>query len=115
MVNLGNNFGRSYKEFIRWDKNNLNKLNDHVIPTLIPRWDHTIRRGKYGTFLFNSNPDLFKKHCLNTLSWARKNRIPFVMLRSWNEWGEGNFIEPDFIFKKEYLESIKKARNICGF
>jgi hypothetical protein len=31
-------------------------------------------------------------------------------LKSWNEWGEGNYVEPDLKYGKQYLEVIKKVR-----
>jgi hypothetical protein len=30
-----------------------------------------------------------------------------VLLMSWNEWGEGNYVEPDLKFGKQYLEVLK--------
>jgi hypothetical protein len=31
------------------------------------------------------------------------------MLRSWNEWGEGNYIEPDIVFGKSYINILKST------
>ena len=33
------------------------------------------------------------------------------MLKSWNEWGEGNYMEPDLKYGKGYLEALKNALN----
>ena len=32
-----------------------------------------------------------------------------VFLKSWNEWGEGNYMEPDLKFGRGYLEALKQA------
>jgi hypothetical protein len=32
-----------------------------------------------------------------------------IFLKSWNEWGEGNYMEPDSVFGKQYLESLRQA------
>ena len=32
-----------------------------------------------------------------------------VFLKSWNEWGEGNYMEPDLKFGRGYLEALKDA------
>lgn len=30
------------------------------------------------------------------------------MLKSWNEWGEGNYMEPDLKYGKKYILALKK-------
>ena len=32
-----------------------------------------------------------------------------VFLKSWNEWGEGNYMEPDLKWGRQYLETLKKV------
>ena len=34
-----------------------------------------------------------------------------VFLKSWNEWAEGNYMEPDLKFGRGYLEALLKAIN----
>ena len=36
-----------------------------------------------------------------------EHKILFV--RSWNEWGEGNYIEPDLKYGHGFLEAIKES------
>lgn len=84
---------------------------EHVFPTMMPNWDHTPRSSSGGTVLHNSTPELFKEHAnkvLSTLSnKSPENRI--VFLKSWNEWGEGNYMEPDLKFGKGYINALKDA------
>jgi len=81
------------------------------IPTIIPRWDHSPRSGVKGVILTDSSPELFKKHIRNVLnvlkSKPKENQI--AMLKSWNEWGEGNYIEPDIQYGTRYLEVLKET------
>lgn len=86
---------------------------EDVIPTLIPNWDHTPRSGITGTVLTGATPKLFKLHAEEVLGCvAAKKRNPLVFLKSWNEWGEGNYIEPDMRYGHGFLEAIKDAREI---
>ena len=32
-----------------------------------------------------------------------------ILLKSWNEWGEGNYMEPDFKYGHGYIEALRKA------
>lgn len=32
-----------------------------------------------------------------------------VMIKSWNEWGEGNYMEPDQKFGQGYLQAFREA------
>ena len=43
---------------------------------------------------------------------ANKEReTNIVILRSWNEWGEGNYMEPDLKFGRSNLEALKEKIN----
>jgi len=84
---------------------------ENVFPTLIPNWDHTPRSGKHGVVFHNSTPELFKKHVLAALNIIQ-NKNPnyqILFLKSWNEWGEGNYMEPDLKFGKGYIKALKDA------
>lgn len=82
---------------------------DDVIPTIIPNWDHTPRTGRNGIAFHNSNPQLFGEHLHRVKDCLEKKRDPepFVFIKSWNEWAEGNYLEPDLKYGRQYLEAIK--------
>lgn len=83
--------------------------NEHVIPSIIPNFDHSPRSGRYGLILHGSTPDLFYKFCTKVFKLVQKKRNKIVFLRSWNEWGEGNYMEPDLRFGSQYITALKKA------
>jgi hypothetical protein len=76
-----------------------------------PMWDNTPRRGFKGIVYTNSSPDLFHKNLLkikNVLGNNHENT--FIYLNAWNEWGESCYLEPDSIYKFDFLAVIKKAK-----
>ena len=84
---------------------------DNVYPCIVPNWDHSARRGRNATILQDSTPELFKKHIESVLDLIKdkKDEDKIVILKSWNEWGEGNYVEPDLKYGKGYLKAIKEA------
>ena len=84
---------------------------EKVIPVIVPNWDHTARRGRAATLFNNSTPELFKKHVLKALLAVKDKPYShqIIFLKSWNEWGEGNYMEPDLIHGKGYIKALKEA------
>lgn len=37
----------------------------------------------------------------------KKDEHKILFLRSWNEWAEGNYMEPDLKFGKGYLDALR--------
>ena len=87
------------------------EMRENIFPTLIPNWDHSPRSGRKGVVFHNSTPKLFKKHAIEVLRLVRtkKDSSQIVFLKSWNEWGEGNYMEPDLKFGKGYINALKEA------
>lgn len=82
---------------------------ENIIPTILPQWDHTPRSGWNGSFLVNSTPELFKELVKRSFD-SIKNKTPqkqIVFLKSWNEWGEGNYMEPDLTNGRGYIDALK--------
>ena len=83
---------------------------DNVYPTVIPNWDNTSRCGRNGVVLHGSTPDLFRLHLRAALEQVAckppEHRLLFI--KSWNEWAEGNHLEPDLKFGRRYLEVLKE-------
>ena len=84
---------------------------EQFYPTLIPNWDHSPRSGRQDHIFINSHPEAFKKQAECVIQGI-KNKSPehkIVFLKSWNEWGEGNYIEPDRKYGRKYLEALKEV------
>lgn len=98
-----------YKDCIKafLDTNDDNR--EDVIPCIIPNFDHSPRSGANGYIIKDSTPDLFKEHAAQVLKTVENKKNKIVLLRSWNEWGEGNYMEPDLQFKDGYLRSLRSV------
>lgn len=98
-----------YKEAIKYMLHN-NVTNNDVIPLIAPRWDHSPRSGGNAIILKNETPQLWKKLLLETQKIVKLKSNKLVIIKSWNEWGEGNYLEPDFKSGRKFLEVIKSLR-----
>ncbi len=96
-----------YKSMMKYAVKEIDKT-EGIYPTIIPNWDHTPRSGVGGRVFIGSTPTLFERHVTNIIDITKdKSRSDnFVFLKSWNEWGEGNYIEPDLKYGKAYLDVL---------
>ena len=88
--------------------------NIHAIPSIIPGWDHTPRSKKEGLVMTGSDPYEFSVHIKKVLknisNKPLENRLVFI--KSWNEWAEGNYMEPDRKYGRQYLEVFKEENSM---
>jgi hypothetical protein len=78
---------------------------DDIIPTIITGWDHTPRSGWRGSVMINTTPTFFSGHASNVIENCNK-KLNIIFLKSWNEWAEGNYIEPDLKWGNAYIEAL---------
>jgi hypothetical protein len=98
-----------YDECIKSAFSNYDLDDDHY-PCALPNWDNTPRCGGNGSVFIGSTPELFGKHLLDAVKLVKKkpDNKKIIFLKSWNEWAEGNYLEPDTVWGMQYLETIKK-------
>jgi glycosyltransferase involved in cell wall biosynthesis len=80
-----------------------------------PMWDNTARRQNDGMIVAESTPEAFgvwMEHALaqTRLRHAGDERLLFV--NAWNEWAEGNHLEPDVRHGRRYLDAVRTARAV---
>ena len=81
---------------------------EDVIPFIMPNWDHSPRSGRYGVVLNDCCPELFGKHVEKVFDILSSKKNKLVFLKSWNGWGEGNYMEPDLKFGKGYINVLRE-------
>ncbi|MBR2091152.1 MAG: glycoside hydrolase family 99-like domain-containing protein [Fibrobacter sp.] len=99
-----------YKKAIKYFTSELD-TKENVYPSAIPQWDRSPRSGRQAVIYYGSTPEVFKEH-LKDIKARIKNKKPehqIVLLRSWNEWGEGNYFEPDLKYGTGFLEAVKEV------
>lgn len=42
-------------------------------------------------------------------NFSKINNKDFVFIKSWNEWGEGNYMEPDLKYGKGFIEALRRV------
>lgn len=97
-----------YKDAIKYMISHNAKRKD-VIPVIAPNWDHSPRSGNNAMILHDCQPKYFEK-VAQMAHDAVENKEPdeqIIIIKAWNEWGEGNHLEPDLKYGKGYLEAIR--------
>ena len=83
---------------------------ENVYPSIIPNFDRTPRTNKDIVYI-NSTPEVFEKsikECMNYLT-NKQEEHKIIILKSWNEWGEGNYMEPDIKYGRGYIEALARC------
>jgi lipopolysaccharide biosynthesis protein len=91
-----------------------NTLNDiprdpRFLPQVMPNWDNTPRSGQHGIVYRNSTPELFARHLAKAVAIVkdRPQQEAIIFLKAWNEWAEGNYLEPDAKHGHAYLKAMR--------
>ena len=80
------------------------------IPVILSGWDNTPRYGYRGFLFTGFSGSKFKQ--LFSFIWreSQKAKKEFLMIKAWNEWAEGNVLEPSYHHKSSVLEAIRDVR-----
>jgi lipopolysaccharide biosynthesis protein len=89
------------------------ELPSHVLfHAVMPSWDNTARRQNDSAIFLHASPGAYRAWLESVIRRTReqnfgKERMVFVV--AWNEWAEGNYLEPDRHFGHAYLEATREA------
>ena len=79
-----------------------------------PMWDNTARRQNEGMIVADSSPELFGVwlgHAIAQTRLRHRGDERLLFVNAWNEWAEGNHLEPDRRYGRRYLEAVRAARS----
>jgi hypothetical protein len=83
-------------------------MEDGEYPIILPNWDNTPRSGPRGSVMLKPDADLFST-LLQKAIGSLSNKPPdhrLLFLKSWNEWAEGNYLEPSVRHGHAYLKVL---------
>lgn len=88
-------------------------------PGVTPGFDNSPRRQRDALILEGSTPEIFagwvRDSVRRSTSVAAGAELGtgLVFINAWNEWGEGNHLEPDQRWGSKYLDSLAQELNQC--
>ncbi|WP_374951929.1 glycoside hydrolase family 99-like domain-containing protein [Mucilaginibacter sp.] len=80
----------------------------NAYPGITPGWDNSARRKKDAVIFDGSTPQEYGRW-LDHLATEYKGRDTYLFINAWNEWAEGNHLEPDARWGRQYLEQTAKS------
>jgi len=100
-----------YKESVKAMLSLRENLPHPTIPSICVGWDNTPRRAEKAIILTESDPDFFKRElsALIDEQSAKPSDERLIFLNAWNEWAEGNHLEPDVQNERRFLEATRNA------
>ena len=82
-----------------------------IQPCVYPNWNNTPRSGRGGLVLTGATPEKFRKNVVDAVDSiaARRPEERLLWVKSWNEWAEGNHLEPDLLHGRAWLEALREG------
>ncbi len=82
-------------------------------PSVVNGWDNSPRSGVNALVLKNTTPELYEQALKKAFDITRNHGTTadgrLIFLKSWNEWAEGNHLEPDLRDGHSYLQAVANA------
>ena len=80
-------------------------------PCVYPNWDNTPRSGRRGLALTGAAPERFEHNVADAVALLADRPVQerLLWVKSWNEWAEGNHLEPDLRDGHGWLEALKRG------
>ena len=86
-------------------------LMNNIHPCINPNFDHSPRSKEHGIIICDHSPERWKKLCKKVFSLCstREGDCNMVFIKAWNEWGEGNYLEPDLKFGRKFIDATRES------
>ena len=101
-----------YRKIVKYYSNELNKQKN-IFPQILVGNDRSPRAGRKAIIYDNANPQAFYYGAQKAIELIQEKDMDhrIIFLNSWNEWGEGAYMEPDLKYGKKFIEALAKANS----
>jgi hypothetical protein len=84
---------------------------ERFLPSVLPGWDNTPRSGVRGIVYEGETPELFRQYLQKAVDRVADYPEPrrIIFLKAWNEWAEGNYVEPDSFHGHAFLDAMRSV------
>ena len=86
-----------------------------LYPGVTPAWDNSARRRQKADIFTGSTPAKYEAWLRHTVEAFVPYSVEenFIFINAWNEWAEGNHLEPDAKWGRQYLEATARALGVA--
>lgn len=100
-----------YEEVVLADISRHKATKETHFPSVCPAWDNSARRKTGALILHGSTPKLFQRWVRAKIDHTDWSALPesYLFINAWNEWAEGNHLEPCEQWGCAYLEALQAA------
>ncbi len=83
---------------------------EDVYPQLLAGWDRSPRAGRRAIVYDKDTPENFEKAVRKAVDCVKEKKPEhrIIFLNSWNEWGEGAYMEPDLRYGQAKLQKLRE-------
>lgn len=101
-----------YEDYVDYSLKHFD-TSDYMYPCIVPNFDHSPRSGNKGFIFHKSTPEKWTNFCSKVFDMYsnRSHEDNIIFIKAWNEWGEGNYLEPDSKYGKKYITATRIAYN----
>ena len=88
-------------------------VRENVFPEILVGNDRSPRAGRKAIIYDKATPDAFYEGVTRAVEQVseKDSEHRIIFLNSWNEWGEGSYMEPDQRDGHGFLEALRRALN----
>ncbi len=116
IVGLQHQFSGTVADYKHYVQCSMNRRTEEELRfrTAMMGFDNTARRKEKATIVHGCNPYEYEKLFASLVDFTSR-RPPeerFIFINAWNEWAEGNHLEPDEKYGEDYLQATRDAIRI---